>query len=78
MAAIRKDRHMKLRSMMRYRGISQLKVASLLGYSQTALTKKLRGDIPWTLEDVYRVGMVLDIPTPELLDYFPNVWLQPR
>ena len=65
-------RHEELRAMMRYKGIAQTRVAALMGISQVALTKKLSGDIRWTLEDVYRIGLILSIPTNELLNYFPR------
>jgi hypothetical protein len=54
------------RAMWRRR-LQQIDVAPLAGMTQSALSKKIRGQRPWSVEDVYRVAWAMDIDPTELL-----------
>ena len=62
----------KLALRIRGSGLTQAAVAAIMGISPSGLHGKLRGTIPWSLAEVYRLGAILSIPTEELLDYFPK------
>lgn len=47
--------------------IPQTKLAARLGISQSALSKKLHGDRPWTTDDIYDTARLLRVPVEELL-----------
>ena len=54
------------RAMWRRR-LQQIDVAPLAGMTQSALSKKIRGQRPWSVEDVYRVAWAMDVDPSELL-----------
>jgi len=49
------------------RHITQTAMAPRLGMTQSGLSKKLRGDRPWTLEELYRAADALGCEVEELL-----------
>jgi transcriptional regulator with XRE-family HTH domain len=49
------------------RHITQTAMAPRLGMTQSGLSKKLRGDRPWTLDELYRAADALGCPLDELL-----------
>lgn len=64
--------YQKLKLRIRGSGLTQEAVAAMMGISPSGLHGKLKGTIPWSLAEVYRLGAILSIPTSELLDYFPK------
>lgn len=57
-----------VREALRSRGLRQVQVAPLLGLSQVALSDRLRGRTPFTLQDLDRIAEHLGIPVAELLE----------
>ena len=55
------------------KGLSQTKLAPRLGITQTALSKKLHGDRPWTLEELLTMASILDMPVEEILAELPHL-----
>ena len=47
--------------------LTQTRLAKQLGMHQTALSKKLHGERPWTLAEMIQVADILDIDLRELL-----------
>lgn len=47
--------------------ITQTAVAPRLGLTQSGLSKKLRGDRPWTLDELFAAAEVLDCDVRDLL-----------
>ena len=47
--------------------ITQTSLAPKLGMTQSGLSKKLRGDRPWTLDELYRAAAALDCNVVDLL-----------
>jgi hypothetical protein len=54
------------RAMWRRR-LQQIDVAPRAGMTQSALSKKIRGLRPWSVEDIYRVAWAMDVDPGELL-----------
>lgn len=54
------------RAMWRRR-LQQIDVAPRAGMTQSALSKKIRGQRPWSVEDVYRVAWAMEVDPSELL-----------
>lgn len=55
------------------KGLSQTKLAPRLGITQTALSKKLHGERPWTLEELLTMASILDMPVEEVLAELPHM-----
>jgi len=47
--------------------ITQGQLAAAVGMSQPNLSKKLRGEVPITIQDLMRIGRVLDLDPADLL-----------
>lgn len=54
-------------TLMFRRRLTQVAVAPLMGTSQANLSRKLRGEVVWTVEDLVRIAAVLDVEPGELL-----------
>jgi len=52
---------------MARKGLSQTALAELLGISQTAVSKRLRGDTPWDINELIRAADTLGVPLETLL-----------
>ena len=53
------------------KGITQADLARSFGVSQTSVTRRFNGTIPWDLDWVYFVCDMLGIPYIEIPLYFP-------
>ena len=49
--------------------ITQTKAAPAIGVTQSALSKKLRGERPWTLDELYAAARVLGCTVDDLLPH---------
>lgn len=49
------------------RGTPAAALAPVVGVSQSVMSKKLRGRVKWSLEEIYRASRFLDIPVTDLL-----------
>jgi transcriptional regulator with XRE-family HTH domain len=47
---------------------TQRDLARALGWTEIKLSRRLRGTVPWTLDEVEQVASVLDVPRSQLLD----------
>lgn len=56
-----------VRAEMARKGLSQTALAELLGISQTAVSKRLRGDTPWDINELIRAADTLGVPLETLL-----------
>ena len=54
--------------------MTQAKVATALGIHQTALSKKLRGERPWSLSEMVAVADLLRV---DLRDLLGHMWTSP-
>jgi transcriptional regulator with XRE-family HTH domain len=54
------------RAMWRRR-LQQIEVAPRVGMTQSALSKKIRGQRPWSVEEVYRIAAAIGVDPSELL-----------
>lgn len=57
----------KVHLLMWKRRIGQKDLAPMLGIGQPALSRKLRGERPWTIEELLELGRILDVPLSDLL-----------
>lgn len=57
-----------VRAEMGRKGISQAVLASGLGMSQTAISKRLRGETPFDINELVRIAAVLDVPLDRLTE----------
>jgi transcriptional regulator with XRE-family HTH domain len=57
-----------VREVLKARGLSQQEAAPIFGCSQQALSDRMTGRTPFTLEDLGRLAEHLGIPVAELLD----------
>ena len=57
----------EVRSWMARRGLRQAWLASVLGLSQSVVSKRLRGVLPFTVAELFEVCAVLDITLAQLL-----------
>lgn len=49
------------------RGLTQLQLAEAAGFSQPALSRRLRGEVPFDLIELDRIAAALDVTTASLL-----------
>lgn len=49
------------------RGTPAAALAPVVGVSQSVMSKKLRGRVKWSLEEIYRASRFLEIPVTDLL-----------
>lgn len=56
-----------IRSHLAYRRLTQADLAQVLGISQTQVSARMRGEVRWTVNDLYLVAAWLDIAPSSLL-----------
>lgn len=62
----------KLKIAMFSHDVTQAFICKKLGLSQTYLTNRFNGSLPFTIEDIYNICDLLKIPYSEITDYFPK------
>ena len=62
----------KLRIRMYEYGISQANLAERMGCSVTYIANRFSAKNPFSLNDIYFIIDILEIPKTEVLDYFPE------
>jgi lambda repressor-like predicted transcriptional regulator len=63
----RARRRLIIRAALRVRGWSLDTLAGEVGMSTSTLHRRLRGAIPWTLEEIGRIARMLDIEISKLI-----------
>jgi transcriptional regulator with XRE-family HTH domain len=56
-----------VRAEMARAGVTQVQLGAHLGMAQSAISKRLKGDTPWRVDELQRVAAYLDIPLSTLL-----------
>jgi transcriptional regulator with XRE-family HTH domain len=56
-----------IRSHLAYRRLTQSELAEVLGISQTQVSARMRGEVRWTVNDLYLVAEWLDVAPSALL-----------
>ncbi|AZL07539.1 helix-turn-helix domain-containing protein [Brevibacterium aurantiacum] len=62
----------EVRAWLARRGLKQLWLAELLGVGQSAVSKRLRGALPFTAPELMMIANALDISLAELLGELVN------
>lgn len=57
----------EVRAWMGRRGLRQVDIAQAIGVTQTQISARLRGQIPFTFEQLIKIAAVMDITLSELL-----------
>lgn len=57
-----------IRARLRANGVSQSTVAEVLGTSQAAVSRRLVGDVPLSVEDLDVIAQLLDVAIADLLE----------
>lgn len=66
----KKHRNKKIRFRMIDCGFTQAQLADRMGMSPGNFSKKLSGDVPWTLDEIKKLCSILAIPYKKALEYF--------
>ena len=62
---------MKLRGAMAGKGITQEKLAEIIGIDRTTLIRKMKNDgLQFTVEEVQKIAVALSLTAQEVLDIF--------
>lgn len=56
-----------IRAEMARASVPQVRVAAVLGISQTAVSKRLRGVIAWRVDEVVKVAALIGVPLADLI-----------
>ena len=62
----------KLQSKMYDMGISKSDLKEIIGVSCTYITNRFNRSCPFTINDIYKICEVLEIPRSEISEYFPE------
>lgn len=62
----------KLKGRLAESEIDQKYICHTLARSQTYITRRMTGIMPWTMDDVYAMCDLLQIPPEEIPIYFPR------
>ncbi|MEM5775791.1 MAG: helix-turn-helix domain-containing protein [Anaerolineaceae bacterium] len=62
----------RLRGEMQANDIDIPYLAHLLGGSESSIGRRLRGTIPWTLDEMYQIMDILRWPHERMHEMFPN------
>lgn len=57
-----------VRALMAVRKVSQMQMATILGVTQSAVSKRLRGVTPFDTDDLQAIGEAFDVEPMHLLD----------
>lgn len=62
---------MKLRGAMAGKGITQEKLAEIIGIDRTTLIRKMKNDgLQFTVEEVQKIAVAISLTSQEVLDIF--------
>lgn len=61
-----------IRAELARNGWSQEELASKLGINRVTLNRRLRGQLPWTLEQLDQAAAAVGVPLAELLRVYPD------
>lgn len=61
----------KLRAKIMEAGMQQSDLEHKLNKSHSYISFRMCGRKPWTLEEVYEISDILEIPNKDILGYFP-------
>ena len=64
-------KYLELRCMMLRRGIGRREIAKAIGHGDAYVTTRMHGHKSWTLEEIYAICKLLDIPHDQIPLYFP-------
>lgn len=62
----------KLRAAITEHDLTLMQVAHELGLSNITVGNRLAGKQPWTLDEIYKLLSLLEIPVTDMHIYFPN------
>lgn len=63
----------ELEKVMRERGYSEASLARAVGMSASSISRKMRGLVPWFLDDVREVTRVLQLTRTQVMEiWFPE------
>lgn len=62
----------RIHAVMWRQKMSQTRLAPMLGLSQSVLSRKIRGDVPWWLAEVFTAAQVLGVDVSELVPPVPG------
>lgn len=62
----------RIHAVMWRQKVSQIRMAPVLGLTQPTLSKKIRGDLPWWLAEVFTAAQFLGVTVDELLPPLPG------
>lgn len=63
--------HRNLKMAMAGSGYSQNDLAKVMGHSKTYVSFRMSSKASWTMDDVYKICDVLEIPYTQISEYFP-------
>lgn len=78
MAAISRTPFKRLKVELGISGIDRKYLAKVLGRSESYVQFRLGGDSPWSINDVYTICDVLQIPYELIPEYFPKNGILPK
>ena len=64
----------ELTVLMHRKGYKRSAVAKELGMSQVSLYRRMTGETPWTLQEMYGLSDLLGITTDDWGKIFPNIY----
>jgi len=64
----------ELTVLMHRKGYKRSTVAKELGMSQVSLYRRMTGESPWTLQEMYGLSDLLGITTDDWGKIFPNIY----
>lgn len=67
----------KLKTALFANDIDQKMLCKKLGKSQTYITQRMMGRKPWTMDDVYVICELVNLPLNEVPIYFPRGGKEP-
>ena len=72
------DRFRTLRGRMVAMGVEQAYLARLIHRGKTYVSERMNSKAPWDLDDIYAIGVILDIPHSEVHLFFPPAPAEPQ
>jgi len=64
-------KYMELRCAMLRRGLGRHDVAKAIGRSDAYVTTRMHGHKPWSVDEMYGICRLLNIPQDQIAFYFP-------